>query len=166
MDIRTPARNSVPFPSSPSVTDIARSGTPPATDTTRSGTPFPSSPSVTDTARSGTLPPPPEFARMLTEAAAQLAPDPLAAAERINLQNLIDQTAAMNIQAARTSAAFNPAIIGYASHLANQVSLESNIPLHRPLRQSFGDRFGERDRSDGHVRVPPVNETRSGPAVL
>lgn len=108
----------------------------------------------------------PEFANMLTEAAAQLAPDPQLAASRINQQNLLSQTAAMNILAARSSAAMNPAIIGYASQIANQVNLEGNMPLHRPLRQSFGERFNERDRTDGHVRVPPINETQGGPAVL
>jgi hypothetical protein len=103
---------------------------------------------------------------MLTELAAEISPDPRAAAERINRENLLAQTAAMNIIAARSSSSFNPAIIGYASPLANQVNLESNMPLHRPLRQNFGDRFMERDRTDGHMRIPPTNETRGGMTVL
>jgi len=112
----------------------------------------------------------PEFARMLAESAEQLAPDPRVATDRIIRQNLIAQTAAMNILAARSSTAFNPAIISYASQLANQVNLEANMPLHRPLRQNFGDRFSEADAMRGDAgavrRIPPPNESQSNPEVL
>ncbi|MCL1820135.1 MAG: hypothetical protein FWG36_05715 [Oscillospiraceae bacterium] len=108
----------------------------------------------------------PDFASMLTESSAQLAPDPREAADRATRQNLLSQTAAMNVLAAHSSTSFNPAIISYASQLANQVNLESNMPPHRPLRQNFGDRFSERDSDDAQSRIPPINEAKSGPVVL
>lgn len=108
----------------------------------------------------------PDFATALMEAAADLAPDPRIENERTVLENLARQTAAINVLASRTSTSFNPAIIGYAAQLSNQVNLEGSMPPHHPLRSQYGDRFGDRDRTDGHVRVPPTNETRGGPAVL
>ena len=106
------------------------------------------------------------FAEAMMEAAQNLAPDSRIEDARLAIENLARQTAAMNVLASRTSPMFNAAMIGYAAQLANQVNLEANIPPHYPLRSHFGDRFSERDRSDGHVRVPPVNETRGGPSVL
>jgi hypothetical protein len=105
----------------------------------------------------------PEFARMLNESAEQLAPDPRAAADRITRQNLIDQTAAMNILAARWSTAFNPAIIGYASQFANLVNLEGNMPPHRLMRPNVmpGD-----EEASGFRPVTPVNESQGGTEVL
>jgi hypothetical protein len=106
------------------------------------------------------------FADAMMEASANLVPDPVIENARIISDNLLQQTAAMNVLASRTSTQFNPAIIGYAAQLANQVNLEGNMPPHRPLRQGFDDRFRDRDRVDGHFRVPPTNETKGGPVVL
>jgi hypothetical protein len=108
----------------------------------------------------------PEFARMLTESAEQLAPDPRAAADRITQQNLIDQTAAMNILAARWSTAFNPAIINYASHFANQVSLEGNVQPRRPLKQGDELYRGLEVEPQFRTTIPPINEAQAGPEVL
>ncbi|MCL2083813.1 MAG: hypothetical protein FWH06_00970 [Oscillospiraceae bacterium] len=104
------------------------------------------------------------FTEALMEAAAELVPDQAIENERRSIQQLLSQTAVMNLLATAPNnlAALQPAVLSYATHIANQVNLEANAPIRfRP-----GDRFDDRDRTDGHTRVPPVNETRDSPEIV
>ncbi len=111
---------------------------------------------------------PQTFREALTEAAAALTPEDMLDASQNTSLNLQRMTAAQNVMASRPDnmVALQPAIIGYAAHIANQVHQESEVGVHHPWRQSFGDRFHERDEQEGFVRIPPVNEIRGGPSVL
>lgn len=107
---------------------------------------------------------PQTFADALMEAAAELVPDVKQENQERDIRTLLSQTAVMNLMATAPNnlAALQPAILGYAVHVANQVQLESTAPIRfRP-----GDRFQEQDRIDGHLRVPPTNEIRNSPEVL
>ena len=108
---------------------------------------------------------PRRFADAFMEAAASLAPDPVTENERRSVRQLLDQTAAMNLLATAPNnwAALQPAVLAYAQHIANQVSLEANAPVR--FKPTPGDRFGDRGPG-GHTRVPPVNESRGNPEIV